>query len=536
MLRMILADDEPVITKGIQKLVDFKRLGIEITGEFEDGKAALDSIIKERPDMALLDIQMPKKTGIDILKELKQLGIGTKVVFISGFQDFQYAKDALTYGAVDYLLKPVIKEELVGTIEKCIRSMKTTKAELEPEEALTDNQKVFPSESYDRLVELEECRYLPVVAEVLHEKSVSVQEKKLIRFSVISFLEDFLAERDAGIVFVKSRYIVLVIKNPDRFPAGQLLREIMEEAVESMKCRLAFITGEPVNTMGQIPDGYEKCLSIEGYFYFAGQFKVPVFRYGERIFKKPVTLEDLRDGRKQLIDAMVSQDDESFLKACDLLKRLICRAAAGRKEDACFHYGSTVRILEERFEILGVHGPELEFKEILELSGKTESYEELAGQFERYFIQYKESIRCEVARGDKKDIIHAKEYIENHYMENLTLEVLAGEIHMNPYYFSSFFKKNSGENFKEYLNKVRMKHGISLLVSTDKKTAEIAQEAGFRDSRSFAELFHRSFGETPSAYRKRIRELSPLPAPSPAAAGKASASKGTCGAAGSVRV
>ena len=77
----------------------------------------------------------------------------------------------------------------------------------------------------------------------------------------------------------------------------------------------------------------------------------------------------------------------------------------------------------------------------------------------------------------------------------LTLEVLAGEIHMNPYYFSSFFKKNSGENFKDYLNKVRMKHAVGLLVSTDKKTAEIAAEVGFRDGRAFSELLSRIYGE-----------------------------------------
>ena len=98
---MILADDEPVITRGIQKLVDFGRLGIEVVGEFEDGAAALDGILALEPDIALLDIHMPKKTGIDILKELKAVGSKTRIIFISGFQDFQYAKDAVRYGAED---------------------------------------------------------------------------------------------------------------------------------------------------------------------------------------------------------------------------------------------------------------------------------------------------------------------------------------------------------------------------------------------------------------------------------------------------
>ena len=79
MIKMILADDEPVIIRGLQKLVDFNRLGIEIVGEYEDGKAAFDGFLTEKPDIALLDIYMPKKTGIEILKELKALGIETKV-------------------------------------------------------------------------------------------------------------------------------------------------------------------------------------------------------------------------------------------------------------------------------------------------------------------------------------------------------------------------------------------------------------------------------------------------------------------------
>ncbi len=99
----------------------------------------------------------------------------------------------------------------------------------------------------------------------------------------------------------------------------------------------------------------------------------------------------------------------------------------------------------------------------------------------------------------------AKDYIEKHYMDNLSLNVLAEEIHMNPYYFSSFFKKHAGENFKDYVNKVRISHAVSLLLSTDKKTYEIAMETGFRDARSFSEVFSRIYGETPSSYKKRVK-------------------------------
>jgi len=85
------------------------------------------------------------------------------------------------------------------------------------------------------------------------------------------------------------------------------------------------------------------------------------------------------------------------------------------------------------------------------------------------------------------------------------LEVLAAQVHMNPYYFSSFFKKQAGENFKDYVNKVRREHALSLLLSSDRKTYEIADEVGFRESRAFSELFVKMYGETPMNYRKRIK-------------------------------
>lgn len=505
MIKMILADDEPVIIKGIQKLVDFKSLGIEIVGEYEDGKAAFDGILTEKPDIALLDIYMPKKTGIEILKELKALGVETKVIFVSGFQDFQYAKDALTYGAVNYLLKPVIREELVASLEKCVTMLRQDSEERgEAAEGFTDGEGGSGA-AYEKLVEMEECRYLPVLAEILYGDQTGKQERRLIQFSVISFLEGYLEKGKRGIVFLKNGHIVLVIKNPDPEPGSALLDDLLENTEGALHCRLGLIVGRPVDSMGEIPKGYEECLSMTGYFYFADQIRVLVLRVGEPVFRKPVSLEELAEARRQLIEGMVAQEEKAYSEAAARFRRLVCVISDGRRDDACFHYGSTIRIIEERLDTMGIDGLTVEFKEILEQARQCHSYQGLAALFEGYFKAYMDRIRTTVVNSEKKDIIHAREYIEVHYSENLTLEVLAGEIHMNPYYFSSFFKKNSGENFKDYLNKVRMKHAVGLLVSTDKKTAEIAAEVGFRDGRAFSELFSRIYGETPSNYRKRVK-------------------------------
>ena len=121
MVRLVIADDEKVIIKGLEKLLDWKSLGIEIIGEYNDGKSALEGIIALRPDIALLDISMPPGlSGIDVLRAIRDQNIGTSVIFISGFQDFAYVQAALQDGAKDYLLKPVVRADMIHAIEKCI--------------------------------------------------------------------------------------------------------------------------------------------------------------------------------------------------------------------------------------------------------------------------------------------------------------------------------------------------------------------------------------------------------------------------------
>jgi len=117
------------------------------------------------------------------------------------------------------------------------------------------------------------------------------------------------------------------------------------------------------------------------------------------------------------------------------------------------------------------------------------------------------SIQASVDRNTNKDIQLAKNYINEHYKENLSLKILADVMCMNSYYFSSFFKKNSGMNFKDFLNEIRLERAVSLLISTDKRIIDIAAEVGFSDERSFSKAFRKKYAESPMTYKRKI--LSP---------------------------
>ncbi|MFV0341406.1 MAG: response regulator [Anaerocolumna sp.] len=499
MIQMIVADDEAVIIKGIKKLIDWDSMGIEIVGEYLEGKTALEGIITLKPDIALLDINMPNVSGMDILKEIRQLHILTDVIFFSGFQEFSYAKDALTYGAVDYLLKPLIKEELVKSLNKSL-----SKRQDKNEKKMVFQEKEQSGIPYENLIEIEQTTYITSLFEILFHPSVDSYAKRLIRFSIFSFIEKYLEENKLGIVFEKNDNIVGVLKGTDKITAQRILEQLCNDIFLKTKHRVGVIVGNVADSMGAIGEEYSLCNLYRGYFYFEDQLKNLIIQVSEPVFSRETSQLEFNEAIKQLQHSLTLQEEGEFCKCFDKLKWLICKMSDGKKDDACFYFYNVLRAVEEWYIGMNFSGLKPDMKKVLEEGRNSYNYKEMTEVFKRYLLEYMQSLKSVVVNNDKKDIIKAIEYIEAHYRENLTLEVLAGIVHMNTSYFSTFFKKNANMNFKDYLNNIRLEHAISLLLSTDYKIYDIASRIGFKDVRSFNELFTKRYKETPASYRKRI--------------------------------
>lgn len=498
MIKMIIADDEPVITAGIRKLVDWNGLGIEIVGQYADGKSALAGIIEHRPDIALLDISMPGMTGVEVLKECRLIGIPSRIIFISGFQDFEYAKAGIRYGAVDYLLKPIIRDELLTAIGKSISQLEQKQAQPVGGEEEVGN--------YRGLLPLEEGKYLPAYVEILQREEENASMEKLIRFSLVSFIEEYLDQRNQGIVFTKNEHIAIVWKGMDREDGREAADLMRKEVFAHMGLSIGMVIGRMVEHMSEIPQTFQRCLAMKEYFFFADQMREPVLLEGETVFSPPQNNEYFLNVRSHMIDMVIAQDEKGFRKSFGQFAKILCNMAEGKKEDVLFYFCTAVRVLNEKFQNLALPCPGYDEKELLQKGRVCRDYRELQEKFYAVMEEYYSKIKATVANNNNRSFLEAKIYIEKHYDEDLTLEILAKETHMNPYYFSTFFKKNAGENFKDYVSRVRVQHAVSLLVSTDLKAYEIALKVGFKDTRGFSDNFQRIYHETPIAYRKRVRE------------------------------
>lgn len=502
MIRMIIADDEPVIISGLKKIIEWENMGIEIIGEYADGKSAIEGILSLKPDLALLDVNMPKKTGLDVLRELREVNNQIPVVFISGYQEFRFAKEALSLGAHDYLLKPIIKEELIQSIENCVSKFYET-SNSNRLNVITDDSDEIP---YSKLYEIEETRYIPALVELIFDGDEDIYERRLVRFSLMSLVEKYVEKDKRGIVFTKNDHIIVIFKGLELLSAEEYICIMNDEINKKIMHKVGIVIGSEIDSMRLIANEYTKCLAMLGYFYFSGQMNRLIVQVDRKVFVRKVRFEEISECTNRIRDSIIGQDDIELQKNMNCLETLICCISNGKKDNACFQVYSVLHSIEEWFQTKGLGRVDLDMMKILDEFRSTKSYVELMEKLKEYLEKFGQHMKKSIISNEKRVFLQAVEYIENHFAENINLEVMANVVHMNASYFSTFFKKNSNMNFKEYLNKIRFDHAVTLLISTDYKVYDIAEQSGFRDARSFNELFVKYYKETPASYRKRIKK------------------------------
>ncbi len=501
MLKMILADDEPMITRGIQMLLDWQALGIEIVETYTDGKSAMQGILEHEPDLAVLDISMPHKTGIEILRDIKTLKCKTKVIFLSGFQDFSYAQDALRYGASDYLLKPVKKDSLLQAITKCTNQ----KDKITPQPQMPEESPFVDRSVYQKLSNIVGKEYMLVVAEFILPPEKDEMEKELICFAANSVVDDFLKRNKAGVAFQREKKTCILFKDEETAYVRDALQALYTAICTQCNCKCGFVTSRKTEDITNLPAMFQRCQPMLEYFYFYNLLPSYIITEGEAVFEGEPSAEEIWQLRESLAQCVLSQEKGQLETKAGKFLQAAGIAADGTKETAIYFAISCMRYIDNEMK-KRLYSDALLLKEnvLMERLQATGSYGQLEALVLGELKMLSEHVLDALQISGKQDVVKAVQYINEHYAENLSLDILAKHIHMNSFYFSTFFKKQTGKNFKDYLNQVRMTRAMELLMTTNKKSYEIADEVGFKDYRYFNEIFSRHYGKTPTVYRKAI--------------------------------
>lgn len=521
MYKIVVADDEPLIIRGLKKLVDWNRINSEIAGEAENGKKLMELIEEVNPDIVISDIAMPQATGLDVIKEIREKNINAQVIFMSGYQEFSYARAAIQYGAVDYLLKPVSAEELKESVIKAQKLLAKDKQEelWENEDVVETAFKTITSDHetvdfYERFREMgidtDGKLFQGVCFALSQEMTEAIKDKnrlKLLRFNLFKKIQEYLKKENLGFSVKQDgtscKMMVVLPKEEPEQAMEKILTDVRKIASDTYKVKLAVGIGKEVEDIKEIRFAYKTARFALGLQYFE---PAEVIRYKEiagREFR--YSFEDYKTAYQEFLQAVLNREDrweDQFKECLRLIENL--------------HYGNRYAV-ENRCVVLAMDL----FRDLQEYhmvdSAVQEEYERwvdnlrhqstfraLKEIFLSYYQKFIPGIFQQKTPSDKSTIYQVKEYIREHYAEDLSLGVLAGEFYMNPYYFSTFFKKETGQNYKNYVTEVRMKQAMKILMeSDDMKTTELAQAVGYKDVRSFTDKFREMYGESPSGYRKR---------------------------------
>ncbi len=533
MLKVLIADDEVKVCQLILHLVDWKAIGLEVVGIVNDGRAAYQFICEKKPDIVITDIRMPNYDGIELIKKSKEQFPDIYFIIISGYSQFEYAQNAIKYGVEDYLLKPLKKKELQGTLNKIIEKQNVA-AKIESERELLQSmvhnaeEKVKKNLIAEMLINPDRkeqaftmdsinkeyhCHFTDGFFTVL--KIQPFMQYKLINDEVLVLLLSKLdqmvneklgpyCEEMATTTSENSIFCIINTKDPALTEMKRQLYKIksdissLKDIFQSISIRIGFsCVVENISDLFQCISQAE--ISIQNRVADPEKYIIE-YNLLKSADKVSSDLIDLKL-RNNLLSCMERFDIRGVEENIEQLKNLLDEYSYdGRLVYNC--YMEVVDIFLFYLKNYNIAMDELTadwFKKRYNMyMTVNDVFKGLQKDLGELFQTFEEQKRL----ADNKPIRMAKQYINQNYNTALTLESVSAYIGFNPAYFSSLFKKETGKNFMEYVMELRIHNSKQLLIQTTKDIADIAMEVGYTDLKYFSKLFKKISGLNPSEFRR----------------------------------
>ncbi len=542
MLKTFLAEDEIVVRENIKKMVPWEQYGFELVGEASDGEMALPLIKKLKPDLLITDIKMPFMDGLTLCKVVKKELPDIKIVILSGYDDFNYAKEAIGIGVEDYLLKPITKNAFLERLCEIRSRYEHEKSQREYYEQFHREMQEYEQNSsrdfFEGLIsgtmdmgemyERADKLGLDIVAEAYNiliftlesENAAAGQSETYSEWEARARekIEGLFADHSYAMLFRNNvfSYGVLVKEQKDNPGKNtrdcvESIREILSDAPAGQPWFIA--AGEPVERLSNMKHSYNTAAQTYARRYL---YDGHILYYRD-LKEEELAKDDGRYLKKVDINAMDPAIIQKFLgsglkeETGNFVRDYF--HAIGKEPMTSMVFRSYV-ILNVRFSVLSFLNRMGYCASALEESDTEDALEqggasmEAAMAYAEKILQKAIEIRDENSGNKNRDILeHSIEYIKTHYMdENMSLNAVAQVANISANHFSALFSQNIGQTFIEYLTGIRMEHAKELLRCTGKRASEIALEVGYKDSHYFSYLFKKTQGMTPSDYRKAKEE------------------------------
>ena len=470
---MLLVDDEEDIREGISRKMDWLGLGFSLVGEAANGQDALELAETLRPDVILTDIKMPFMDGLELCRILTDRLPASRFVVFSGFDAFEYAKQAIQMNVVEYILKPINADELSAVLRRL-------KEELDRERAERRNMELLRSRYTENLPILRELFYTNLLDGRIEP---GTERDRAARLDI-----DLRGEEWAvGLAYIGS-------DNSRDALSTLSVQNLLEET-------LTVGVGAPCRELSGMARSSAEARTALEYRSMVGRGQVIYIGDLEPDGGPVLSFEEADE--RALTAAIKLGNEEEIRQAAAALAGKIRQAnpAAGQYHLFLMELVTHLLKMTRRSGV----GVEEVFGTDFSLPMQEPALPALA-ELEDWCAERCLRLHTLIRRRQTDTAGHtvetAKEYIRQHYAESdLSVEKLCAYLHLSSTYFSTLFKRETGTSFTAYVTKVRMEAAAEAIRSTEDKTYLIAQRCGYDDPNYFSYVFKRHFGATPTKYR-----------------------------------
>jgi len=525
MLKVLIADDEKLICRLIQALADWEALGMEVVGIAENGIEALEKIKELHPDILITDIRMPGCNGLELIAQAKDVHKDIEVAIISGYAHFEYAQKAIRYGVGSYLLKPIQQVELMETLEKLKKRVLAKKG--------NQDEQVHQNIQRD-LSRLKNS----LIRDLLNGEGQDLTGGRMKQYYHMSgngeYYRAFVMKADCELRKMKGEaYSVLKERTEEVFRVG--FSGYCEELLLYFTSFAEYgVVNYSSGQRGMIKKRLRDCLNhlyAQKNLFGSVEFTIAV---GPEVEEPENIRESLEIAEKLMEERLLEGTGR-------LLDGELPKGSGIARQEILDHYAKTMEYAVESLdpeaaaaacgdleeEIMGISG--ICAGEILEMvigAGRffvvrtgVENGEKIQEDFIsacrqcgtiRQLFKGLEELQRDLLKNRReardneagRPIRLAKRYVQQHYQEPITLEDVCEATGFSVSYFSSLFKKETGEGFAKYLTRIRMEEAKTLLRETGLPVTEICEKVGYSDRKHFTHTFKKTVGLNPAEYRK----------------------------------
>lgn len=529
--RIMLVDDEEEVRKAMIRQMDWEHLGFKVVGDAENGEDALEKLEQLEPEVLMTDICMPYMDGLTLITRIREKYPSIKIVIFSGYDDFEYAQQAIKLNVTEYILKPVNSQELGEILSKIKTSLDQEIEQRRNLDSLrqsylgslpilrelflndlvrrtTDVDSVVPKLREYGIDILEARKWLAAVIHVEGlegtRTQVFSQHQELIPISVRRLAQDHLKPYCRFAIFNSAEGITVVAAiDEGNTQTGliNLFNDICKESRRVLEVAITIGIGHSSSSLQEISRSYQTAVDALGYRAIVGTGKVIYINDVEPVNRGKLQLD--AKGEAKLTEVIKFGPQEQISHTIQNL--------SARMEDAKVHTSQyrmymlsivncMIRLMQQydlNMDEMFDGGPQ--HADILAGSCPREKF---ASELIPIACRMNEAMNQERDKTTKKVILEARHYIEENYSNpELSVEMLCRHLHMSPAYFSTVFKKETGQTYVNYVTEVRLEKAVELLNKTDDKTYVIAQKVGYQEQNYFSYVFKKKYGVSPTRYR-----------------------------------